>query len=318
MRYLIVKTGDTELLRDSHLEGISDGEVFRSGVLLSRLLPRDNEVYWYGVPKKLRALFPPRQNLRFVDSFDEVEEPDEVFYLERTEVAIPKKWETKTRGFYLDGHCWRTVPRFPELEDVISSGQGSSRYSHPHWLYKLCGMTWRGEPYWSYLRVQVGETRKTPLVGLNPRVGIKWPQKGWPMERWWGLSKKLNALGCKVTWQPGGDMQSYVDWIYNLDLLISVDTLGLHIALGGGVPVIGLFGPTSPEEIPKWGVGFWLWERGGKMTHSVDRVFDATRRYLRAIRSGHIKGHPGTSLLNDMFKKTNKYPGSWTRFNRLV
>lgn len=57
MRYLIVKTGDTELLRDSHLEGISDGEVFRSGVLLSRLLPRDNEVYWYGVPKNYEHFF---------------------------------------------------------------------------------------------------------------------------------------------------------------------------------------------------------------------------------------------------------------------
>jgi len=87
MRCLIVKTGETELLRDSKIEGISDGEVFRSGVLLSRLLQR-HDVYWYGAPKKLQALFPPQHNLHFVDSFEDIGEPDVVFYLERTDIPF--------------------------------------------------------------------------------------------------------------------------------------------------------------------------------------------------------------------------------------
>ena len=297
MRCLIVKTGETELLRDSKIEGISDGEVFRSGVLLSRLLQR-HDVYWYGAPKKLQALFPPQHNLHFVDSFEDIGEPDVVFYLERTDIPLPDKWKSKVRGFYLDGDHWRTNPQVPELEDIIYSTGRKVRLSHAHWLYKLCGMTWSGEPYWSYLRISVGERRKVPLVGLNPRVGLKWPQKAWPMERWWSLAKKLQNQGYEVTWQPGGTMQSYVDWIYDLDLLISVDTLGLHIALGGRVPVIGLFGPTYPTEIPKWGVGLWLWERSGKMAHSVDRVFNVARNYLGAIRGGYRKGQYDISLSN--------------------
>ncbi|KRT34785.1 glycosyltransferase family 9 protein [Acetomicrobium hydrogeniformans] len=298
MRFLIIKTGETELLRDSAIGGVSDGEVFRSGVLLSRLVP-DNEVYWYGVPGKLQALFPPVENLHFIDILEEVQKPDVIFYLERTQIPFPEEWASKVKGFYFDGNRWRTRPRFPELENLIDSND-NSRHSHPHWLYKLCGMQWRGEPYWSYIRIQGGNLRKRPLVGLNPRVGLKWPQKAWPMECWWSLAKKLQSAGYEVAWQPGGTMVGYADWIYNLDLLISVDTLGLHVALGGMVPVIGLFGPTSPKEIPKWGVGLWLWERGGKMTHSVERVFFAAQRYLKSIKSGYVKGIIETSLLDDM------------------
>jgi heptosyltransferase-2 len=57
------------------------------------------------------------------------------------------------------------------------------------------------------------------------------------------------------------------------DLFVVSDTLGLHVALGLGKRVVGLFGPTSAAEIDMYG-------RGIKIVPDVDCVCC----YLRACR----------------------------------
>jgi heptosyltransferase-2 len=87
-------------------------------------------------------------------------------------------------------------------------------------------------------------------VGLNFQVGKKWPTKGMPISAWQELENKLLATGFKVSWQQGlGNLYDYMDWINSCRLIISNDSLGLHMAFAYGKKVIGLFGPTDPSEI---------------------------------------------------------------------
>jgi heptosyltransferase-2 len=44
-----------------------------------------------------------------------------------------------------------------------------------------------------------------------------------------------------------------MEWIASCRILVSSDSLGLHIALALGIPVVGLFGPTSAKEVHFYG-----------------------------------------------------------------
>ena len=53
-----------------------------------------------------------------------------------------------------------------------------------------------------------------------------------------------------VCWQQGtSDIESYIDWIASCRVLVTNDSLGLHIGLALGKPVIALFGPTIASEV---------------------------------------------------------------------
>ncbi|HLO64387.1 MAG TPA: glycosyltransferase family 9 protein, partial [Azonexus sp.] len=45
------------------------------------------------------------------------------------------------------------------------------------------------------------------------------------------------------------DIEDYIDWINSCRLLVTNDSLGLHLALALGKPVVALFGPTVAREV---------------------------------------------------------------------
>ena len=51
------------------------------------------------------------------------------------------------------------------------------------------------------------------------------------------------------------NLESYIDWINSSKIIISCDTLGLHLAIALKKKVLGLFGPTSCSEIHFYGRG---------------------------------------------------------------
>jgi heptosyltransferase-2 len=54
----------------------------------------------------------------------------------------------------------------------------------------------------------------------------------------------------------------FAGFISLLDLVVSSDTLGMHLAIALKKPVIALFGPTCPQEID-------LYDRGAKLFKGV-------------------------------------------------
>lgn len=111
----------------------------------------------------------------------------------------------------------------------------------------LGDVEWKGQKY------IIGYKPNSPVafdVGLNYLVGSKWPSKGMPQAAWQELERRLVASGLKVSWQQGQkNLHEYMEWIHSCRLLVSSDSLGLHIALAYDRKVVGLFGPTDPSEI---------------------------------------------------------------------
>ncbi len=123
-------------------------------------------------------------------------------------------------------------------------------------------------------------------IGLNVGVGTRWPSKGWPANRWEELIESLSSENYQLLLLGGQDEKDLmaelcskysflIDTGYNnslgefaaivniCDMLITADTLALHIGTALNKRIIALFGPTSISEIDLFG-------RGKKVTAQDD------------------------------------------------
>ena len=125
-----------------------------------------------------------------------------------------------------------------------------------------------------------------PVIGLNVGVGTKWPSKCWPLKRWKELINKLGndqytllLLGGPEEVTITNQLKEKYKYLINTgcdnsllefsaiidlcDLVITADTLALHIATALEKKIIALFGPTSANEIELYGKGIKLFSPEG-------------------------------------------------------
>lgn len=119
-------------------------------------------------------------------------------------------------------------------------------------LLEMIGKKWHGEEYVLGYEPKLVEKYD---IGFNHNVGRKWPNKAWPKQSW-RMLEKLVANEFSISWQEGKEnIKKYIDWIGSCRLIVTNDSLGLHIALALKKKVIALFGPTAHKEI-------YMYERG--------------------------------------------------------
>ena len=120
-----------------------------------------------------------------------------------------------------------------------------------------------------------------PVIGLNVGIGTKWPSKGWPLSRWKELIEKLSTskynlllLGGPEEIETINQLKKEYKFLFDTgcdnsileftaivdlcDLVITADTLALHVATALDKKIIALFGPTSVNEIELYGRGIKL------------------------------------------------------------
>ena len=156
------------------------------------------------------------------------------------------------------------------------------------------------------------------IIGVNTGSGNRWPMKQWPIQCCVDFIRGLLAeKRCKVLLFGGdeetarneqikeaaGDglidtgchnsVREFVALVDLCDVLVTSDTLGLHVALGLGKKVVGLFGPTSAAEIDVYG-------RGVKIAPDADCVCC----YLRTCnRTPSCMDMIGAATVRDAVKK---------------
>jgi heptosyltransferase-2 len=109
------------------------------------------------------------------------------------------------------------------------------------------GKTWNGENYLLFPRENIEPKFD---LGLNWKVGSKWPSKSWPFEKWEEIHRRVTGE-YTVSFQEGfNDIPAYIAWIQSCRTLLTHDSLGLHIGLALGKKMVALFGPTKSTEIP--------------------------------------------------------------------
>ena len=125
-------------------------------------------------------------------------------------------------------------------------------------LFEMVDSRWNGE---DYILGYKPKTQETFDIGFNIFVGEKWPTKAWNKEKWDVLEKMLKEKGLSVTRQDQqseeilNNLHSYIDWINSAKIIVTADTLGLHLAFALKKKVLGLFGPISANEIHFYGQG---------------------------------------------------------------
>jgi heptosyltransferase-2 len=260
---LILKAGYTETFLDERgMEKVSLGDVFRTTPLLHAY--EGEEVTWVADEEAAPLLEDNRYIERLMvfnwltASQLQSEEFDVCVNLEKVPgiCAISHKIDAYDRfGFRLDKRTGE-AEAYGRAQDILAASsqlelrRGNNRTLQKI-LFEMVGKEWKGE---EYILGYEPPTKEEYDIGFNTQVG-----KAWPMEKWEELEKIIGA-GFSISRQEDqrqtkDDLRKYIDWLNSCRLVISNDSLGLHLALTLRKKVLGLFGPSNPDEIYFYGRG---------------------------------------------------------------
>lgn len=154
-------------------------------------------------------------------------------------------------------------------------------------VFGMAGLPYKGEEY------EIGLTEDAlslsdqiradlvnfPVVGLNTGCGEAFQTKQWTFEGFAQLAEELNGSGCRVLLMGGprekefndrlkqrlgpriidtgcdNTIEQFMGIVNACDLLVTADTMALHIAIGLKKRVVAMFGPTCHQEIDLFGRG---------------------------------------------------------------
>lgn len=173
-----------------------------------------------------------------------------------------------------------------------------NRKSYQQLMFEALGLEYRGEEYvlrlaeedvaWAERqRAELGRGRG-PLVGVNTGAGTAFAGKAWPAfriaefcRRLWGRTgirtlllggpgeqernREIERLAAGTAVDTGCDhsLGRFMALVNLCDLLVTGDTMGMHVAIALRKKVVALFGSTCAQEIDLYG-------RGEKIVAAID------------------------------------------------
>lgn len=258
LKILIIKTGFSETFTPEIEDKVSLGDVLRSTALLH--LFHTHRVTWLTSEAAMPILASNKgiaellaYNLTSVMQLLS-EEFDVVVNLEKVPgiCALASKIAAWQRyGFRFNSVDARAEAYVHSTEALyVANNEDRKAANKKHWLallYNMIGVEWKGE---GYILGYTPTTTEIYDVGLNYKAGRKFEHKIWPIDNWVQLEMMLHGNGMRIGWQPQEtSVTDYIDWVNQCKLLVTNDSLGLHVAIALGKSVVGLFGPTPAKEI---------------------------------------------------------------------
>jgi heptosyltransferase-2 len=256
-KVLIIKLGYSETLVGEISRTTSLGDVLRSTVLLDKFV--EAHVTWL-VDEQAVALLKGHPAIDRILTYDlttvlqlRAERFDTIINLEKIAgiCALADSLESPKRyGFRYDPESGivRAYDGSHHALDLCLKPKDKLA-NRKYWealLFEMIGASWNGEiPSIGYKPA----SKTIYDVGFNHHVGNKWPLKAWPTEYW----KELEAMmlgSFNISWQKGLEsIEEYIEWINSCRLIVTNDSLGLHIAHALGKSIVSLFGPTISSEV---------------------------------------------------------------------
>jgi heptosyltransferase-2 len=242
------------------------GDVLRTSVLLHVL---QGQVCWitaaYNIP-----LFPdkypgltliPVENIPpelFTTTFDTVINLEEDAQLARliSTVSCRKTigvlWKNGKLEYSSDAAEWLDMSLISKLpRGQADELKAKNTYCYQELLYRMVGKPFAGEEYIIYKNNLSARTNEI-TIGIEKRVGSTWPNKSWG-----GYDELIEKLSPKYrlqVFEQRDELRQYMEDIDSCTLVISGDTLAMHIAIGYQIPCIAIFNCTSPSEIYEYGI----------------------------------------------------------------
>ena len=265
-KVLIIKLGYSETLEDGISWDVSFGDVLRTTFILHFF--KDYHVSWLTDERSLPLLKGNRYIGKILlsdfatierlngDSFDTVinfEKLKEI-YLLCDSFKVKNFFGFSSATLYDVQKCIPSNRKLFELCESVSNRK-QNKYCWQIILAEAIGRKWKEE---SYILGYQPQSKVEYDIGFNWTTSKRWTNKAWPRTHW----EKLEGLikdKYSVSWQRGqNNLYDYIEWINSCSLIITADTLGLHLALALRKRVIGLFGPTSPHELCFYNCGTYL------------------------------------------------------------
>jgi heptosyltransferase-2 len=271
-KVLIIKIGWVEVLDNRFEDSISLGDVFRCTSLLH--LYKNDFVTWVtdqtALPllsdiKYIKRLLP--YNLNTVLQLQK-EYFDIVINLEKVagvcaladSINAWKKFGFRLNPITGDVEAYHGAQSILDISKNQKTKKGLDK-TFQDFLFELVGAKWNKE---EYILGYTPKTKEVYDIGLNHIIGAKWPTKQWGDNNWKKLEEILKRKWT-VSWQKGlNNIEEYIDWINSCRLIITNDSLGLHLALALKKKVVAIFGPTFSNEI-------YMYERGTKILPPIKR-----------------------------------------------
>ncbi|EQC47147.1 glycosyltransferase family 9 protein [Bacteriovorax sp. Seq25_V] len=238
MHLLIIKTGHSEVFTEHEASSIvSLGDVLRTGFLIDNF--PEYQITWQTSHEALpmmEIIFP---NVNFIlDEGVNFHDFDKIINLE-------KKHLPYEGNFY---GIQNNLTSFKSLDEKVInfSDELHSDEVFEYQLARLLGL----KEFKKDIRINLNtKDRNTVDIGFNHQVGKKWPEKAMSPEFWKQLETSLSE-NYSISWQEGfDDIGEYINWIDSCRMIITLDSLGLHLAKYLGKRVIALFGPTNSSQI---------------------------------------------------------------------
>lgn len=285
MKILIIKLGYSETLDSEIGKVVSLGDVVRCTVILEPLKAKfsASNITWLVAPEA----YPLVVDNPYIDRvlvWDEFvpfalmkEQFDVVVNLEKIHgiCALSDMIQAREKvGFCFDSNSgdYSAYPESIRATKYIQD-KAEGKKAHEVWqkvLVEMVGCEWNAQEYSLGYKPKPKEYY---AVGFNHYVGSKWPTKAMAKHKWEELARKLEYLGISYSWQKGMDnLYAYMDWIAGCEVLITSDSLGVHLALAMQKSVVVLFGSTSGEEIYCYGRGDMIYPSFGAQLRAYECV----------------------------------------------
>ncbi|MBT3295609.1 MAG: glycosyltransferase family 9 protein [Verrucomicrobia bacterium] len=158
----------------------------------------------------------------------------------------------KRYGFTLDPRTGKAAACEEAYESLVIRTHEDAQRLTRSWVelvYDMLGATWQGE---GYLLGYQPKTSECYDIGFNVNVGTLCPLKAWPADCWDDLNARVAGKYRTSYQQCLQDLDGYMDWINSCRLLVTNDSLGLHLGLALGKQVLALFGPTTSSDLGHW------------------------------------------------------------------
>jgi heptosyltransferase-2 len=264
-KVLIIKIGFSEVLDDRVDGTISLGDVIRCTAILNLYKP--DKVTWLTAIEAVPLLI----NNPYIDRvliYDlttvlqlQAEQFDTIVNLEKVPGICAltdsiKAW--KRFGFRFDtmngdAEAYLGAQETLELSSNTQIKKRNGKKSFLQNIFQIVGVNWDGGE--EYILGYQPKSKEVYDLGFNTHVGNKWPSKSWSMENWKKL-EKLVEKDYSNSWQKGlNNLYEYMDWLNSCRIIITNDSLGLHLGLALKKKVVALFGPTFSNEINMYNRG---------------------------------------------------------------
>ena len=256
-KILIIKLGYSETLDSEIGNTCSLGDVLRTTTILH--LYKGHSITWLTDEAALELL----EGNKLIDrilSFNLItvlqllgEKFDIMINLEKVPgiCALADKIDAWQKyGFRLDAETGKAEAyEYSQAALNVATREEEKKRNNKCWqeiLFEMVNKKWKRE---NYLLSYKPKTKEIYDIGFNTHIGPKFPVKSLPPESWKILEKKL-APDFKISYQQSLDnIKGYIDWINQSKLIITNDSLGLHIAVALNRKIIAFICGILPTSI---------------------------------------------------------------------